>query len=52
MGIEPTGDPCEPFTGFEDQGRHQAPITSAITAHGVCLLQFVQVPTAEVIGAW
>jgi len=24
MGIEPTKDPCEPFTDFEDQGRHQA----------------------------
>ena len=29
MGIEPTKDPSEPDTGFEDQGRHQAPITSA-----------------------
>ena len=30
MGIEPTRDPYEPHTDFEDQGRHQAPITSAI----------------------
>ena len=29
MGIEPTRDPCEPHTGFEDQGHHQAPVTSA-----------------------
>jgi hypothetical protein len=28
MGIEPTRDPCEPHTGFEDQGHHQAPVTS------------------------
>ncbi len=28
MGIEPTKDPFEPDTGFEDQGRHQAPVTS------------------------
>ena len=28
MGIEPTQDPSEPHTGFEDQGRHQAPVTS------------------------
>ncbi len=32
MGIEPTQDPCGPNTGFEDQGRHQTPITS-ITAN-------------------
>ena len=30
MGIEPTRDPYGPHTDFEDQGRHQAPITSAI----------------------
>ena len=29
MGIEPTQDSCEPHTGFEDQGHHQAPFTSA-----------------------
>ncbi len=29
MGIEPTKGPSEPDTGFEDQGRHQAPVTSA-----------------------
>ena len=28
MGIEPTQDPLEPNTGFEDQGHHQAPVTS------------------------
>jgi hypothetical protein len=28
MGIEPTWDPYEPHTDFEDQGRHQEPITS------------------------
>ena len=28
MGIEPTWDPYEPHTGFEDQGHHQAPVTS------------------------
>lgn len=28
MGIEPTRDPYEPHTGFEDQGHHQAPFTS------------------------
>ena len=28
MGIEPTQDPLEPHTGFEDQERHQAPPTS------------------------
>ena len=28
MGIEPTQDPCGPNTGFEDQGRHQTPVTS------------------------
>ena len=27
MGIEPTQDPCGPLAGFEDQGRHQAPVT-------------------------
>jgi hypothetical protein len=32
MGIEPTRDPCEPHTGFEDQGHHQAPVTSASLA--------------------
>jgi hypothetical protein len=30
MGIEPTQDPIGPHTGFEDQGHHQAPITSEI----------------------
>jgi hypothetical protein len=30
MGIEPTEDPCEPYAGFEDQGHHQAPVTSAL----------------------
>jgi hypothetical protein len=30
MGIEPTEDPCEPYTGFEDQGHHQTPVTSAL----------------------
>ena len=29
MGIEPTLDSLEPNTGFEDQGHHQAPVTSA-----------------------
>jgi hypothetical protein len=28
MGIEPTRDSFEPHTGFEDQGHHQAPVTS------------------------
>ena len=36
MGIEPTRDPCEPHTGFEDQEHHQAPVTSAS-----CLLRFI-----------
>ena len=30
MGIEPTRDPCGPHTDFEDQGRHQTPVTSGI----------------------
>ena len=30
MGIEPTRDSCKPHTGFEDQGRHQAPVASAM----------------------
>ena len=34
MGIEPTWDPYEPHTDFEDQGRHQAPITSALKGSG------------------
>jgi hypothetical protein len=29
MGIEPTKDPFEPHTDFEDQGQHQPPVTSA-----------------------
>ena len=37
MGIEPTQDPSEPHTGFEDQGRHQAPITSELTFSRVFL---------------
>ena len=28
MGIEPTRDSREPHTGFEDQERHQTPVTS------------------------
>ena len=30
MGIEPTQDAYTPHTGFEDQGHHQAPVTSII----------------------
>ncbi len=30
MGIEPTQDPFEPYTGFEDQGHHQMPVTSGL----------------------
>ena len=30
MGIEPTRSSYEPHTGFEDQGHHQAPVTSKI----------------------
>ena len=30
MGIEPTWDPYGPHTDFEDQGHHQAPVTSAM----------------------
>src|SRR5476651_547580 len=29
MGIEPTRSSLEPHTGFEDQERHQTPVTSA-----------------------
>ena len=35
MGIEPTKDPCEPHTGFEDQGHHQAPVTSKAPKQGM-----------------
>ena len=37
MGIEPTKDPSEPDTGFEDQGRHQAPVTSELAFFSYCL---------------
>jgi|GEM_PF-1486844 hypothetical protein len=30
MGIEPTQGLFRPHTGFEDQERHQAPVTSAL----------------------
>ena len=30
MGIEPTQDAYTPHTGFEDQGHHQAPVTSIV----------------------
>ena len=29
MGVEPTWDACAPYTDFEDQGHHRAPVTSA-----------------------
>ena len=38
MGIEPTWDPCEPLTGFEDQGHHQTPVTSETLAAGAVKL--------------
>ena len=34
MGIEPTQDSSEPYTGFEDQERHQTPVAS----RAACLL--------------
>ena len=34
MGIEPTRDPCGPHAGFEDQERHQTPVTSAVFGRG------------------
>ena len=39
MGIEPTGDPCEPLTGFEDRGttRHQSPPLLGWLAVGVAV---------------
>ncbi len=38
MGIEPTRDPSEPHTGFEDQGHHQIPVTSAGSNQNVIAL--------------
>ena len=34
MGIEPTRRSIEPHAGFEDQERHQAPVTSAFAIKG------------------